>query len=305
MARPDWQYGPSEQAAALALAMRPHHWIKNLLVFLPLLAAQRWNDPAALVGAVVALAAFCLTASAIYLVNDLHDLQDDRRDAHKRHRPLASGLIGPPMARRTAAALALAGLALALLGVPDQSLAAVLAIYAALALQYSRKAKTIRYLDLGFLAGFYGLRVVAGSVASGIVLSGWLLGFSLLLFLSLASAKRAAELVQAQRSGIGGIGRRGYRADHLVPVTRTGRLAALGAVLVLAAYSRTEVATALYARPWCLLCAAGLLALWLVHLWHDVRAGRMVGDPVLHALRDRPSWALVLGMAAAVTAAIG
>lgn len=293
------------QAAGLLLALRPHHWIKNLLVFLPLLAAQRWGDAAALSGALAALAAFCMTSSAIYLVNDLHDLEDDRRHPHKRRRPLAAGRIGPGLARRTAAVLACLGLGLALArpGAAGPALAAVLALYAGLAIAYSRRAKTIRYLDLAFLGGFYGLRVVAGSVAAGIALSGWLLAFSLLLFLSLAAAKRAAELVQAQSAGIGGIGRRGYRAEDLAAVTRLGRVAAAGAVAVLAAYAQTGAAAELYARPGLLWAVAGLLALWLVHIWRNVGAGRLTGDPILHALRDPASWGMAGALAAALVAA--
>jgi 4-hydroxybenzoate polyprenyltransferase len=283
----------------LVRALRPHHWVKNLLVFLPVLAARSLSDPIALTGAFVAFASFCLISSAIYLVNDLHDLADDRRHPHKSRRPLAAGRIAPRTALVVALLLGLAALALALMAAPDTALFLVVAIYGVLAIGYSSVIKTVPFLDLLCLAAFYVLRVVAGGVASGETPSTWLIGFSLVLFLSLASAKRSSELVELHRSGGDGLGRRNYRASHGSVVVVVGRASGVIAVAVLAAYGFSPAAADIHSRPTLIAAVAGMLALWLARLWGQVAAGQMRGDPIIFAMRDRAS--LVIAGTIAVT----
>ena len=166
----------------LLRAMRPHQWLKNLLVFLPIFTAHALGEAHAWIAATLTFLAFCATASSIYLVNDATDLAADRRHPRKRRRPLASGALPVPIGLLAAVGLAAAGLVLAALG---QSLW-VISAYAAISLTYSVKLKELPLVDVFILAALYTIRVYGGGVATGHDLSLWLLGFCGFLFLGLA-----------------------------------------------------------------------------------------------------------------------
>ncbi len=273
-------------------SLRPHHWIKNLLIFLPLLAAQKWQESSALAQASAAFGVFCLTCSAIYIVNDLFDLRDDRRHPHKRYRPLAAGQLKPATALLAALLLLGTGIALAGLWIPSGHFLALTLTYAVVALLYSRWLKTLRFIDLFSLGALYTLRVAAGAAAIHIWPSFWLLALCLCLFTSLACAKRAAELVQAQKNGLQGISRRRYQLQDLKAIRALGALTATGACAVLIIYT-SEKAPKLYANPYAVGLAALPLMLWVVHIWQKATAGQIREDPVLFALRDAKSWLLL------------
>uniref|UniRef100_UPI0016614346 UbiA family prenyltransferase n=1 Tax=Stenotrophomonas maltophilia TaxID=40324 RepID=UPI0016614346 len=182
---------PSRPQAWLK-ALRPHQWLKNLLVFVPLLTAHRFLEAPAVADALLAFAAFSLCASGVYVLNDLLDLDADRRHPRKRHRPFAAGRL--PLLHGLVAGplLTLCGLAVALSCGP--AFAAVLAGYYVLTVAYSLRLKRIVMLDVVLLASLYTLRIIGGTVAIGAELSFWLLAFSMFIFLSLALLKRYTEL---------------------------------------------------------------------------------------------------------------
>lgn len=272
---------PAPRAVPLQ-ALRPHHWVKNLLVFVPLLAAQRWDATALWMQSVLAFAAFCLVSSAIYLTNDLFDIPDDRRHPVKRQRPLASGDMLPTQALALLAVAAALGFGLAIW----VGILSVLVLYAVVALAYSLKLKTWQGVDLAVLVGLYALRLLAGGVATGIAVSGWLLAYAGMIFASLAMAKRAAELAGARTSALPLPQRRGYRLKDQSRLTMLGGLAALGSVAVLLLYLNSPQARALYDRPVWLMVAGAVVLLWLLRLWRLIGQSRMTGDPVVFALRD-------------------
>jgi len=284
---------PVEQAAiggALLRLMRPHHWVKNLLVFLPILAAQRVTDVEALVATVLAAGSFSLMASAIYCANDLHDLDADRRHHRKRRRPLASGMLPVPAAVVAAVLLPVLSLALAHLAGATW----VLVAYAVLNVTYTLNLKQRAVIDVLVLAMMYAMRVVAGGVATGILLSGWLIGFSLFLFLSLALAKRHAELaVTSPGSWVAG---RGYTHTDLGFLMASGLAVSMGACVVLALYVRSpEVATAYLAPEW-LWIVIPLVLYWLMRLWLIAGRAQLHDDPLVFAMRDKVTWlAAVMG----------
>lgn len=290
---------PEGRFAALWRGMRPHHWVKNLLVFLPLIAAHRWGDPAAWAAGLAALAVFCLATSAVYLTNDLLDLADDRAHPHKRLRPLAAGYLGGAAAAGAAAALLLMALGLAAL--VSTVLMAVATVYAAAALAYSLRLKRLPYADVIWLAGLYVARVLAGAAAAGIAPTGWLIAFCGCTMGALACAKRCAELHATPDRAA----RRGYAPAHLRGLAGLGLAASAAAVAVLVLHAMQAEAAALYPRPWLLLPVAMVLALWLGRIWVMVARDRLGADPILFALRDRPSWlalALLAGFFAAASA---
>ncbi|HSN34419.1 MAG TPA: UbiA family prenyltransferase [Ideonella sp.] len=281
-------------------AMRWHHWLKNLLVFVPLLAARRLYDPAMLGAVALAFAGFCLAASSVYLLNDLIDLPGDRRHPHKRDRPLASGRmpVGHAVALVPLLWLGLVGVAAAL----PAAYGATLAGYVALMLAYTLRLKDRRFLDAALLGGGYTLRLLAGAAALRIDVPPWLCAWSLLMFFSLAMLKRRAEVATAARTAGVNARARGYRASDVATMETVGRVAGAVAVLLLALYPVVEPAAAALRTPVWLIGA--VLLYWMRHMWEMAGRGRIHDDPVMFALRDPRSRAAGLAVLA-LLAAIG
>lgn len=273
-------------------ALRPHQWLKNLLLFVPLLAAHRATEFALLAEGLLAFVAFGLCASSVYLLNDLLDLPDDRRHPTKRHRPLAAGELSLHHAVLSCPLLLLSAFAIALLWLPG-AFAAALAAYYALTLAYSLVLKRFMGVDVIALATLYTLRVIAGGAAFGLELSFWLLAFSMFIFLSLALVKRHAELFRAREDGsMGRTPGRGYYPDDLGMIAPLGAAAGYLAVLVLALYINDLHAADLYRQPELIWLACPLLLYWISRVWMLAHRGEMHDDPVIFALRDRASLAV-------------
>lgn len=262
--------------------LRPHQWAKNLLLFVALLTAHRWGDPAAVAAALRAFLAFCAAASAVYVVNDALDVAADRAHPDKRRRPFASGALDPRLAALLAPALAVAALALAW-PLPRAALLA-LAIYGALALAYCVWLKRLLWLDVIALAALYVLRVLAGAYAIDVPPSAWLSAFALFLFASLAACKRHDELVAG-----GSAAGRAWRAADAPVALALGAAAGLVAVLVLALYVQSPDVRALYAQPAWIWLSCPILLYWLGRMWTLAGRGALRGDPILYALRDPAS----------------
>ena len=276
-------------------AIRLKQWAKNALLFVPLLAAHLW-DFTSWVQAGWAFVAFGLCASATYLINDLLDLPNDRRHAHKRHRPLAAARIGIAPAVLVVAALLPAALALAWWVAP--SFLAVLALYTSVTLAYSFHLKRVALLDVLVLSGLYTLRLVAGAVAVGVEPSNWLLAISLFLFLGLALVKRCAELeevlLDAESTQARG---RGYHQDDLPGLRAMGVSSGFLTVMVLALYIDSQNGRELYAQPEWLWGVAPLLLWWIMRIWLKTGRRELHGeDPLQFALHDRFSWWTLAGM---------
>jgi 4-hydroxybenzoate polyprenyltransferase/phosphoserine phosphatase len=279
-------------AAMLLRAMRPHQWVKNLLVLVPLMTAHRYGDPASLVSAWWALVVFCLTASSVYLLNDLADLADDRQHAGKRLRPFACGNLGLVQGWMAWPALLAAALALACAVLP-WLFTATLAVYFVSTVAYSWCLKQMPVVDVLALAGLYTLRIVAGAAAIGVPLSFWLLAFSMFLFFSLALLKRYGELRAVAHTGsVAGLRGRGYDTEDQGLIASLGGGAGYIAVLVLALYIQDEHTARLYAAPAFIWLACPLLLYWVSRAWLIAHRGHMHEDPVVFALRDRASWAV-------------
>jgi len=282
-------------------ALRPHQWSKNLLVFVAAIAAHRILDPLAWRATVLAFVAFCLCASGAYVLNDLVDLDADRRHPRKRARPFAAGRLPIAAGLVAAPVLTFAAFAVALLLPPRFAL--VLLVYAATTLAYSLLLKRIVVVDVLVLAALYTLRIVAGAVAIPVEASGWFLSFALCLFLSLAMLKRYAEAHHVAADGHAAIAGRGYRAADLAWIGRSGMAAALVCLVVLAFYIDSTKSAALYRHPHWLWLLLPLLAGWLSRVWALARRGRMHDDPVVFALTDVPSLAVLGGFVATVAMA--
>jgi 4-hydroxybenzoate polyprenyltransferase/phosphoserine phosphatase len=290
-----FQDGRFRPLAALR-ALRPHQWLKNALVFLPVAAAHQLYATGPLAQAMLAFVAFSLCASSVYLFNDLLDLPSDRRHPQKKHRALASGQLPMMHAIAMMPLLLLAAGAVALT-LPLHFLA-VLGFYWVLMLAYSLGLKDLPIMDVLVLAGGYALRVFAGAVAVSIVPSPWLLAFCIFLFLSLALIKRYAELA-TMRSIDGEKGRaRAYLMEDSNLLAAFGSASGYLAVVVLALYMNAEPVLRAhdhYEFIW-LLCI--LLLYWISYMWLAAHRGRIHDDPLLFALKDRMSRILIALMAA-------
>lgn len=283
----------------LLAALRPRQWLKNLLVFTPMLASHSLDLPTVL-ASLLAFAVFSLCASSAYLLNDALDAQDDRRHPVKQRRPIASGAL--PLWLGLAASPLLAGLALALCAVFNPLLLAAAGIYLASTVAYSLHLKRLLMVDIVALAILYTLRVLGGGAATGITPSFWLLAFSFFIFLSLALLKRHGELGRMQRDGQEKTHGRGYTTADRLPVGIMGVNAAFVSLLVFILYFNSENVLMLYAHPVWLLGIIPLLVFWLGRLWMLSFRGEVNEDPVLYVSRDRTSLA-VLALCAALAVA--
>lgn len=278
------------RAGALAVALRPHQWIKNLLLLVPLVTAHRVGDPTAWRAIALAFVAFSCVASATYLVNDLLDREADRQHPRKRHRPIASGEVSVAVA--VVAALALLAVATAISFALEPLFAACIAVYLATTLAYSFKLKRIAMIDVIVLASLYTLRVVAGNSALALELSFWLLAFAMFIFTSLALVKRVAELVVLRGSDRTRAAGRDYAIDDLPVLLALGTASGLLSVLVLALYVNSDASRALYSTPIALWLLCPLLLYWIARTWLVTQRGAMHDDPILYAVRDRVSLAI-------------
>lgn len=274
-----------DRVRAYFRAIRPHQWLKNVLVFLPLLAAQRWGDPTSLIQSLLAFVAFSLVASSVYVVNDLLDLPSDRRHPRKRMRPFASGAV--PISHGLVMFPALLAMGIAVSLALNPKFVAILLLYVAVTSAYSLVLKTYVLVDVGTLAGLYTLRVIGGALALDVLPSFWLLAFSAFTFLSLALVKRCAELLVLERMNRESIAGRDYRAsDHQI-MQAIGVGAMMAAVVVLALYIDSPEVAAQYSRPDLLWLLCGTVVYAMARLWLKTARGEMDDDPLIFAVRDR------------------
>jgi len=286
---------------ALAKALRPHQWVKNLLVFLPLLAAHQVFSVEQWQLALIVFVAFCLCASSVYVLNDILDIENDRAHDRKRHRPFAAAVI--PVALGVTVAPLLVTTAMALAWYVSRGTAAVLVMYYLVTFAYSLDLKRRVLLDVFVLAGLYGMRVVAGAVAIDVSISPWLMAFTSFFFLSLALGKRAAELRDAKASGGDEVKGRGWQTIDLPFVTAAGIAAAFTAALVVGLYVTGSTAQQLYSKPVFLFGTIPVILWWCCRFWLEASRGGVRDDPVVYAINDRGTWVVVALLSALFLAA--
>lgn len=290
---------PSDRARAALRALRPHQWSKNALLFLPMVAA---HDFSKLGVVVLGFLAFCLTASAVYVINDLVDLAADRAHPRKRQRPFAAGDLSAATGVVMAVALLSGAVVLGALTGTFVFIGTLL-LYLAATFAYSLWLKSKLVIDILMLAGLYTVRIVAGGAAAGIVLSPWMLGFSMFIFLALAAVKRQAELTDQLASGRASKGR-AYEVDDLPVLRAIGLSASQSAVVVLALYISSPDVQTLYSTPAILWLICPLLLYWSFRMVMKAHRGEMTDDPIVFAFTDPTCIAVVaacLGLAVAAS----
>ncbi|MDP2128706.1 MAG: UbiA family prenyltransferase [Pseudohongiella sp.] len=281
--------------------VRAHQWLKNLLLFIPALAAHEIGNAALWPTMLMAFFAFSFCASAVYITNDLFDLESDRLHPRKRHRAFASGVVPAWKGVLLVPPLLFAGITLAWqVGIPFLQW---LLLYLVLTCAYSFGLKRLMLVDCLTLAILYTLRIVAGAAAAGTELTFWLLAESVFLFLSLAFVKRYAELHVSEQSGISKAHGRGYYTSDAPLIQTLGVTSGYIAVLILALYFNSEAVLELYREPAFVWAAIPIMLFWTSWMWMQASRGNMHDDPLIFAVKDRAS--LLAGLAFAVVLVIG
>jgi len=276
---------------AMAKAIRPHQWAKNILLLVPLLLSHTLAAGSAAAVA-LAFATFSLVASATYIVNDLLDIEADRRHPKKRLRPFASGDL-PAAAGAVAALLFLVAAFVGASFLPGDFLALLL-LYLGANLSYSLYLKRVALVDVIVLSGLYAIRLLAGGAAAQVPISPWLAGFSIFLFLSLAIVKRFSELQNVRARGHVPSNARGYLLADMEQLRSFGTASAYASVVVFSLYISGRDVVGLYKHYQRMWLITPFMILWISRVWLLAGRGELDEDPVLFALTDRMS--LLIGL---------
>jgi 4-hydroxybenzoate polyprenyltransferase len=268
-------------------ALRLHQWLKNLLLFVPLLAAHQLGNIQSIATLIVAFISFSLCASSVYITNDLLDLESDRKHPRKKYRPFASAKL--PIALGVAIAPFLIGASLTIGAIVGSDFLFVLLLYLLLTVTYSLVLKRIVLLDCLTLATLYTLRIIAGAAAVSVSLSFWLLAFSVFIFLSLALVKRYAELAVQAQEGKSTAHGRGYLVSDAPLLQMLGVSSGYISTLVIALYIRSEDVISLYNQPMAIWLILPTLLFWVSWIWLKTARGEMHDDPIVFATKDKTS----------------
>lgn len=274
-------------------AIRVQQWVKNTLVFVPVLMAHQWLNHEKMSALLLVFIAFSFAASSVYLVNDLVDLDNDRVHRYKKFRPFAAGrlslfvaIFGSPLFLVAAILLALS---------VSQLFLAILLLYYLISSFYSFWLKKLALVDIIVLAILYTIRVMAGGYGAEVDMSPWLLAFALFWFLSLACVKRFSELLAVADGKQSQVSGRGYLAKDLATIGVFGVVSGYISILVVALYLQSIEVLKLYQRPAWLWLACPVLLYWVSRVWLLAQRGEIKEDPILFAVTDRVSY-FVLGI---------
>lgn len=292
---------PPLRPKTLVSALRVHQWLKNFILFVPLVTSFSFLTPAKLINAVLAFLAFSIVASATYVMNDILDVENDRRHPRKRGRPFAAGALPITHGIALALALLLAGLLLAA-RISEPLLLSLIA-YVALTTTYSWVLKAYILIDVIALSLLYALRILAGSLTIDVPVSAWLLAFSVFMFFSLALIKRCSELVMLDQRGADATQGRDYRVSDLAILWPIGTGSAVASVVVFGLFINDPVTQGRYQTPELLWLAALALIYWMTRLWVKTSRGEMHDDPVVYSVKDRGSRTTILAVVAITIAA--
>lgn len=272
-------------------ALRLHQWLKNLLLFVPLLAAHQISIQS-LTTLIIAFISFNLCASSVYITNDLFDLESDRNHPRKKYRPFASVCL--PIAFGAAIVPLLIGASVALGTFVGNSFLVILLLYLLITVAYSLVLKRIVLVDCLTLATLYTIRIIAGAAAVSLSLSFWLLTFSVFIFLSLALVKRFAELMVRTQEGKSNSHGRGYIVSDAPLLQMLGISSGYISSLVIALYVRSEDVISLYSKPIVIWLVVPILLFWISWVWLKATRGEMNDDPIVFAVKDKASLLVAL-----------
>jgi len=268
-------------------AMRLHQWVKNSLVFVPLITSQLWYESGLILDVVSGFIIFGLTASGVYLLNDMLDLESDRIHPRKKNRPFASGKLS--LSTGSILTFLLTVISFVLAFMLSLNFLIVLLIYTVMTLAYSFVLKKYVLVDVIMLASLYTIRVIAGAVIISVDLSFWLLAFSMFIFLSLALVKRCSELYSLKNNSQSSTDGRDYMVADLPGLQAMGIASGYTSILVIALFINSQDVVQRYNNPQVLWILCPALLYWISRLWIKTQRGEMHDDPIVFALKDRGS----------------
>ena len=279
---------PSSKIKLLIKQIRVYQWIKNILIFMPMLMAHKFLDLDSYLKAILAFFSFSLTASFVYVLNDLLDLESDRKHPRKKNRPIASGNMQVREGLMLLPFLLIAGVALAFF--VNTNFVILLLSYLVLTSAYSFKLKKFYIIDIMVLSSLYTIRLIGGGLAVDVAISTWLLAFSLFIFLSLAVVKRYTEvrvMIQENKEKTAG---RGYLITDESLLSSLGIGSGLISVLIFLLYADSPEVMHLYETPEFFYGVAPFLLYWLMRIWFKAHRGEMNDDPIVFTARDPVSY---------------
>ena len=282
--------------------IRIHQWLKNLLVFLPILPVLGHLEFDQISRTLIAFFAFSFIGTSVYVMNDFLDLESDRTHPRKRRRPFASGEIPIKTGLILSLLFLVSGFSLAFMA--SSALAGVLLLYFVITSAYSLRLKRAPIVDVIVLAALYVFRVVAGALAADLRITFWILAFSAFLFFSLALVKRCAELRSMVNEGKKSVAGRGYHIEDEQVLQSLGTASGLMSVVVLGIYITAPTTSQAFSQPDLLGLLCFILLYWIGRIWIKAHRGQMHDDPVLFAVRDRISRYLAIIGALVVAAAV-
>ncbi len=291
-----------QQMGALLRSLRPHQWVKNLLVFVPIVTAKAYVDLGAILNAMILFVAFCSTSSGVYVLNDLFDIEADRRHPIKRERPFASGRLSIITGFAMLPFLFGGGFVFAYLThVP--AVLVLLLLYSLITIAYSIKLKELPLVDVFTLSGLYTIRMFSGGEVTNHHVSLWLLAYSGFIFLALAIIKRTAELKTKINGQNDQLERRGYASEDIYVIQSFGIASTFVSSVVMALYIQSQAAADIYYRPQILWFLVPAMLFWQCRLWLSTARGYMDYDPIVYSAKDWVSWVVALFVAAVLIAA--
>jgi len=270
-------------------ALRVHQWSKNILIFLALLMSHRILEVELFIKSTIAFFSFSFSASAVYILNDLFDLEADRRHPSKKHRPFAEGQISIKNGIFAVPILLISSILLSAIFLPSLFTIALFT-YLIATTCYSLILKEILFVDVILLGALYTLRIIAGGLATGIEVSSWLLGFSGFFFLSLAFMKRYTDLILFKKNSQEELFGRGYSVEDSEIVQKAGITSGFLSLIILALYITSDQVFVLYRQPLLLWLSIPIILYWLMNMWVVANRNRMTEDPIIYAVKDRISY---------------
>lgn len=277
-----------DKAKIFFKSIRIYQWVKNFLVFLPIILSQNFIG-INFINASLAFISFSFISSATYLLNDIFDINEDREHIRKKHRPIASGEMSINSAIKIAFLLFFLSGLISIVLLPLAYFKIVF-LYVFITILYTTLLKKIIYLDILILSIFYILRIIAGGLATSIDVSNWLILFSFVFFIFLAGIKRLAEIVNIiNDDNLNNFGR-SYNEKHFDQIRYVCMISGASSILFLSNYFFSSKVLELYNSPQYLLFACPILLLWEYKIYRNTLNKKMTDDPIIYIFKDKNSW---------------
>jgi len=272
----------------IPVQLRIHQWSKNFLVFVPAIAGHLIFTEGIFFETFQTFCAFCLIASSVYIFNDIHDVESDRKHPINKERPIPSGVLPVNLALLVAIIMFIIGAIITIKS--GYYFSIIMFLYIILNILYTSYIKQVIILDIILLMIFYTLRLLAGYVPLELMPSPWLLSFSIFLFFSLGLLKRYIAIILFQENDITTISGRGYSIKDRSIIMTMGVSSSLVSGLVLLLYTGSENVTVLYNRPIILIALVPIYLYWITWMWFMAERGNIKSDPVFFAIRNKSTY---------------